>query len=466
MPSNPVSARLILGLLLMLSWGLPAAAVDVVLALDRSLSMNANDPNRHSLKGAELFGELLGQDDRLSLTTFAQDAPSLMPLTPLSDRQALERILGLIRGISMDGTRTDFTAALRLAYRHHSASGGDRDAKRILVLFTDGQLNLGNEEATQTARATIIDELVPQFQEAGIQIYGIAFSPEADLGFLRLLTDTTGGRAFRAERPEDIYLAFLKLFEQADLPLTTAVIDGAVEVDANVRELKLLVQRGVNDAPTTLMDPSQHELVAGDQRPGVDWRSTANFDHITIQQPEAGSWKITADSQDKRAYIESDLDLEATIPLLANVDEAVAIAAKLTYRGGDVEARLSGNTRFTATVLDESGAVQQEVELQPDAGQQPLQDHRGVLRFPAPGSFQIRVSAEGEGFERAKTYSISLLRAQPMPGGADDTETRRSALALLMLGNLVLAALLGIGIGLWWWRRNRRKDCDDFTEDT
>ncbi len=467
-PFTPTLVRPTLCLLLMLHWGLPAAAVDVVLALDRSLSMNTNDPDRDSLKGAELFSEMLNPDDRLALTTFAQDGQSLLPLTPLSDARTLKQLIGLIRQVKMNGTRTDFSAALRLAYRTHSDGLREPPAKRILVLFSDGELNLGSEGATQAARAAIIDELIPQFQAAGIQIHGVAFSPEADLGFLRLLTDATGGQSFRADQPEDIYLAFVKLFEQADHPLTAPVINGVVDVDANVHELKLLVKRGPHDTPIKLTDPSQRELSAGDQRPGVAWHSTPHFDHITIQQPEAGSWKITADNPEKRAYLESDLDLEATVPTQAQVDETVTVAARLTHRGA-VDAQLLSSARFTATVLDDSGAVQQRLDLKPDAAGQADPQWRGALRFPALGTFQIRVAAEGQGFQRGKVYSIRILEAgAAAPTQAPrtvDAENRHSAMLILVSGNLVLVVLLAGGASIWWWRRRRRNKPLDFEPD-
>ncbi|WP_281350238.1 vWA domain-containing protein [Allochromatium palmeri] len=445
------------------------AAVDVALALDRSLSMNSNDPGRDSLKGAELFTELLQSGDRLSLLTFGQDAQILMPLKALNAQSTREQVLELVRRVTMDGTRTDFSAALRGAYKFLASSGRDPDAKRILVLFTDGQLNLGSEAATEQARAEIINQLIPRFQAAGIQIHGVAFSPEGDIDFLRLLTDSTGGQAFRAERPEDIYPAFVKLFEQADQPLTAPVVEGRVEVDANVRELKLLVQRDANGAPTRLTDPSQRELTADDQMEGVTWRRTEHFDHITIQQPEAGSWQISGESLDERAYLESDLDLEAKLPVLATVDEAVTVAARLVYRGQGVDERLASNTAFSATVLDTAGTPKQRLDLKPDmTAPQTTRRHQGQLNFTDPGPYQVRVTAESESFQRTKLLSMSLLPADQPPATDDDVrfdDDQHLALAIVIGGNLILLVVGGSLGGLWWWRRRQktgtRRNIDD-----
>lgn len=471
MPSNPVLIAPIRYLLFILSLApmTVAGSVDMVLAMDHSLSMNQTDPARDSLDGAALFTDLLQPRDRLSLIAFAQDARTLLPLQSLDDRTERQHAIDTIHQIEMNGVRTDFGAALRSAYEHLSASNHAPDATRILVLFSDGQLNLGSEVATQRARDEIIRDLIPRFQRAGIQIYGISFSPEGDVNFLRLLTDSTGGQTLCAERPADIYAAFIKLFEQADQPLTAPVIDGRVEVDANVRELKLLIQRNPGDAPTTLTDPSQRELTAASKNEGVTWGSTEHFDRITIRSPEAGSWRISGDNQDKRAYLESDLDLDARLPVLATAGEPVTVSARLVYHGGAVDEQLASKTGFTAKVVDTTGTAQPPVQLLPDmSAQQATRRHLGQIRFTAPGAYQVVVAAESESFQRTKILSMSALPAEQMPTRGFFDSDRGSALLILISGNLallVLAATLG---GLWWARRRRqtaaRRDTHDNDE--
>ncbi|AFL76299.1 vWA domain-containing protein [Thiocystis violascens] len=483
MTCKPVAVRLNLLALLAILTCMPAEAVDVVLTLDRSLSMKANDPNRDSTKGAELFGELLGAEDRLALTTFAQESERLLALTPLSGTGTRERVSSLIKQVRMDGIRTNFEAALRTAYRLYPDQPPDPANERVLVLFSDGQLNLGNEDANQTSRAAVIKEIIPKFQAAGIRILGVAFSPEADLAFLRRLADATGGQAFRADKPADIYDAFVRLFEQTDQPLTAPVIDGEVKVDANVRELKLLVKRDTGDGPMQLTDPSGRTFGVDEQTPGVDWKSTPYFDRISIQQPEAGSWKVTSDNADKKAYIESDLDLHATLPVLASLDETVTVVAKLLYRGVAVDPSLMKNTRFTATSLDASGVIQQQLELQPGASDPTARNYRGTFAFSTPGLFQVRVSAEGVDFQRQKTYFLTILgteqpesaNAQAGAGSPDnatdadspdsDPSNQRAAFFMLLLGNLGLLALAGVGVGVWWWRRRGRIEPDEVDPD-
>ncbi len=451
---------------------IPASAIDVILTLDRSLSMMGNDPRRDSIKGAELFSELLSADDRLGLTTFAENSELLLPLTALTNRQVREQIAALIGKVSMNGIRTNFDAALRVAYPLFPKPT-DPAHEHVLVLFSDGQLNLGSEEANDIARNAITNELIPNFRAAGIRVLGVAFSQEADLSFLQRLADATNGHAFQADKPADIYDAFVRLFEQTDQPLTAPVINGKVTVDANVRELKLLVKRGAGDAPMQLTDPSGRNLNAGDQLPGVDWNSTPYFDRVTIQQPEAGDWKVTADNADKRVYIESDLDLQIIVPIIASLDETVNLTAKLTYRGVAIDSELMKSTRFSAQVLNPSSVISQQIELQPD---HTALNYRGTLRFNAPGTYAVQITAKGVDFERRKSSDITVVTAEsprrPVastsdippaprnPDGIDTPGTQSSAIMILLSGNLAILVLIGLGI--WWWRhQHARIDLND-----
>jgi hypothetical protein len=534
--------------LALLPWSGSAAAIDVALVLDRSGSMKANDPRRDSVRGVELFAELLDPKDRLAFLTFAERSETLAPMTLLADAKARARLARLAGSVPMTGALTDFAAALRQAYDAQSGPLRDPGAERIVVLFSDGKLDLGSEAANQAARAAIASELLPRFQAADIRVYGVAFSPKADLDFLRGLAEATGGQAFRADKPEDIYGAFVRLFEEADQPLTAPFKDDRVAVDGKVRELKLLVGRDSASAPIRLTDPLSKEIKEQDRLPGVEWKRTPRFDHITIQQPEPGSWKVMGASGEKKAYLASDLDLDARLQPLARVGEAATVAARLTYQGRAVaDPAMLKDVKFTATALDPASAAEQAVELRPDAASSDPAEFKGSLAFSATGGYRVRVSAESPGFQRSKLLSIAVTAAsppgptaaaeppapveaklpsaespapveaklppaeppapveaklppaeppapveaklppaeppapieaklpsaeprEPEPDGAaapplpaaaqpgEEAEVRRSALFKLVLTNLALFGLLGIGGGVWWWRSRRKAD--------
>jgi Mg-chelatase subunit ChlD len=469
---------------------LSASAVDVVLTMDRSLSMKGNDPDRESIKGAELFTELLDSNDQLALTTFAQSSECLLPLTSLATPKTRQQINSSLEALQMSGIRTNFESALHVAYQMYQDQSPPAPLnKRVMVLFSDGQLNLGSEAANQAAQQAIFNEIVPKFQAAGIRILGVAFSPESDLNFLSQIADATGGQAFRAEKPSDIYDAFVRLFEQTDQSLRTPIINNEVTVDEKIDALKLLVKRDTNNGLMELTNPSGHHFNAADKEPGVEWKRTPYFDHVTIKKPEIGTWKVKTDNDNKRAYINSDLDLQIKLPTLARFSDEVIIAAKLTYHGLPINPEVIKKMRFSATVFDNTDTVVQQIDLTPSSVDLLAQDQRGILKAPHPGAFEIRVIANGSDFKRQKTRFITLIdpnhahvvlpppamngysselavtETPPILDPIVEQATKRSALLVLLLTNLVIFSIIGIGVSIWWWRKRQQVKTDDNFDD-
>jgi len=469
-------------LILFLVLGPPnaSAAVEVMLALDRSLSMASNDPDRNSLTGIEVFSALLKPDDRFGVLTFASTAELRVSGKNMRGGRTHKELGDFLRTVKMDGVRTDFGAALRLGYETYARQPKEPGVDRFMVLFTDGQLNLGNKQAPQSARQAIFDEIIPLYRAAGIRIFGIAFSSEADLGFLDQLAEATGGQAFRTERPEDLYAAFVQLFEQVDIPLTTPIVGDEIVVDTNVQGLELLVKRGPSDGQMRLTDPSNRELKAGDQRPGVEWQSFDDFDHVRIQNPEAGAWKLTTSSTDKKAYIESDLDLEADMPLKVRGGEGVTVEARLVNRGPDTDATLLEGVRLEAWIHPASGWEQPPISFDSVSVDGDIHRFTGVLFFTSTGDARVELMARGRGFERTKSYQVKVVASAAAPtvvvanGGGRPAQAdepipapppQRSAAMTLLFANAVILLLLALILGGWWWRRRRLADRDESNLD-
>ncbi|MFD2111425.1 vWA domain-containing protein [Thiorhodococcus fuscus] len=465
-------------LILFLILGAPnaSAAVEVMLALDRSLSMASNDPERNSLKGIEVFSSLLKPDDRFGVLTFANTAELRVSGKNMPGGRIRDDLDAFLRTVKMDGTRTDFGAALRLGYETYARQPAKAGVDRFLVLFTDGQLNLGNKQAPQAARQAIFDEIIPLYRAARIRIFGIAFSSEADLGFLDQLAEATGGQSFRTERSEDLYAAFVQLFEQVDIPLTMPIVGDEIVVDANVQGLELLVKRGPSDGQMRLTDPSNRELKAGDHRPGVEWQSFDDFDHIRIQNPEAGAWKLTTTSTDKTAYIESDLDVDADIPLRVQGGTRVTVTALLTNRAPGSDPALLTGARLEARIYDASTLKQPPVSFESVSMGEDGHRYRGTLLFASTGYARVEVTARGRGFQRTKNYQVQVVASAPASDvvsadvdrlSAHGSESLPSALAQrsaamnLLVVNALVLLVLALVLGVWWWRRRSSGDRDE-----
>jgi len=195
-----------------------AEGIDIVLTLDISTSMKAEDLKPNRLEAAKNVAENFIQkriSDRIGLVLFARKSFTMVP--PTLDYDLLTRLLGEVEmGVVEDGTAIGMgiaTAVNRLK---------ESEAKsKVIILLTDGQNNSGEIDPVTAADLAV---------SYGIKIYtigagtrGTAPYPVQDPIFgnryqnvkvnideemLTKIADMTGGAYFRAtdtEKLKDIY---------------------------------------------------------------------------------------------------------------------------------------------------------------------------------------------------------------------------------------------------------------------
>lgn len=195
-----------------------ASGVDIVVALDMSGSMAAED---FEIRGNQVNRLAMAKDvlakfieqrpsDRIGLVAFATDAYVVTPLTLDHDflRKHIERLeLGII-----DNSRTAIGSGLSTALNRLKDL---KSKSQIVILMTDGQNNSGKvtpETAADAARALKIKVYtigvgtqgqapVPVFY--GTRKMGYRMEPvNIDEDTLRQIAKTTGGAYYRADNAE------------------------------------------------------------------------------------------------------------------------------------------------------------------------------------------------------------------------------------------------------------------------
>ncbi len=184
--------------------------IDIMIALDLSLSMNASDLAPSRLKAAKKVVDAFisrRKSDKIGLVVFGTEAYTHCPLT--LDYSVLRTMLSELRLNLIDGRSTAIGNALGVSLARLRKS----DAKsRVVILLTDGENNAGNvtpHEAARYARTmgvkvfTILmgpkernvmagrDEFGRPIQ---IQQRNAPVNPE----LLQRIADRTGGKAYRA----------------------------------------------------------------------------------------------------------------------------------------------------------------------------------------------------------------------------------------------------------------------------
>ncbi|MFN2383184.1 MAG: VWA domain-containing protein [Gemmatimonadota bacterium] len=209
---------------------LTTSGVDIIIALDASGSMKAEDfQPRNRFEVAKVAAAAFVEErpnDRIGIVTFAGQAVTQAPLT--LDHDALQNTIARIRiGALTDGTAIG--TALATAVNRLRVSEA---RSRVVILLTDGVNNAGEVDpltAAETARAL------------GIRVYTIGVGTMGEAPYLledprfgrryvrvavrideELLEDIsrrTGGRYFRATDPEALHQVYREIDRLERSPL-------------------------------------------------------------------------------------------------------------------------------------------------------------------------------------------------------------------------------------------------------
>ena len=179
--------------------------IDIVLALDVSTSMMADDfvPNRFEAAKAVGAEFVRGREsDRVGLVVFAAQAYTQAPLT-LDYRFLLTMLQEVRMGVIEDGTAIGTALATATARLRDSEA-----ASKVVILLTDGQNNRGQvDPQTAAEAAAALDVKVYAIgvggdgrSRRGGPFGNLGLMPTADVDeeALRGVAQTTGGRYFRA----------------------------------------------------------------------------------------------------------------------------------------------------------------------------------------------------------------------------------------------------------------------------
>jgi Ca-activated chloride channel family protein len=205
------------------SENLSTEGIDIILALDLSSSMLAEDlqPNRVEAAKQVASEFVTGRrSDRIGLVVFAAEAYTQAPLT--LDYDLVANLLGTLEvGLIEDGTAIGMGMATAIKRLRDS-----RAASKVVIVLTDGRNNRGEIDPLTAAQLA---------QTLGIRVYTIGAGTrgeapypvddpilgrryanvrvDIDEGTLRQAAETTGGRYFRATNRESLAEIYAEIDE-------------------------------------------------------------------------------------------------------------------------------------------------------------------------------------------------------------------------------------------------------------
>ncbi|MFQ5488733.1 MAG: VWA domain-containing protein, partial [Gammaproteobacteria bacterium] len=322
-------------MLLLLAPGLATTAhgaptKDIRILIDVSGSMKRNDPDNLRVPALKLITGLLPRDSQAGVWTFGRYVNMLVSHGTVDDAWR-SRAMTAAEQLNSHGLYTNLEATLADATWDWSQPAGE-EGLRTVILLTDGYVDISPDQQENSAsRKRILNEILPRLQRAGVTIHTIALADDADHMLLRQLATASGGRYEKASA-DGLERIFFHLFEEAAEPETLPLVDNTVLVDDSIEELTLLIFHRPAAPPTRLTTPHGIDFGAERLPPNVRWHHEERYDLITIDQPMAGTWRVTADTDpDNRVMVVTDLNVIATrLPENLGLDERYTFLVSLT----------------------------------------------------------------------------------------------------------------------------------------
>ncbi len=425
-----------LGVVLCVASATPAAepgdrGVDAVLLMDSSGSMAKNDPHKLRVPAAKLFMSLLGEDDRIGLISFSDNGYPVLRLTAPGPENN-PRILASADKVSSKGVYTNLYAALQKGAQMLERQGRAGQEK-MLVLMSDGKMDVGNSDDDWQLRQRLQGELLKSLQDKHIKIYTIAFTDASDTELLQSLAQQSGALFKLAKNDTDLHEVFSDIFETAKSPDMLPIDGGEFSVDPSIEEVTIVASKDREDVRIYLQSPQGKKYSSEDASDTLKWFLSDHFDMITLRRPETGTWKLLFTGGKNRAYIVTNMSLHHN-PQQSGIEiGAHTVLESWLEQDGkllDKEALLT-NTRFRMKVQTPDGASA-EFELYDDGqhGDRKMADavYSNTLAFDKAGAYSIDLIAESQTFTRQKTVHFEVA-ATPASGAQEASDETPPAAA-------------------------------------
>ena len=190
---------------------------EIVFVLDNSGSMKQNDPNRITKDVVTGFIKKLDAGSRLGMVIFGKDAKVLEPLTEITGTPADTKFLDSLNHLDYRGQFTNTPAGIERAI-YEFKTNGKKNTDKIIILLTDGIIDTGDVKRNVESERWLKEDLVPECQQLGIKIFGIAFTDNADFRLMQILSSKTNGEYFRVYQAEEIQNVFDNINKQLSRP--------------------------------------------------------------------------------------------------------------------------------------------------------------------------------------------------------------------------------------------------------
>jgi pSer/pThr/pTyr-binding forkhead associated (FHA) protein/Mg-chelatase subunit ChlD len=219
--------------------------LDIMLIMDNSGSMKKSDPDFLARDVVDRALLDLGEDLYVGMIIFDTKARLAVNLTSATNIVSRANIISSLDDVDYKGLFSDTPAAIEMAI-YELKNNGRRDARKIIVLMTDGFVDTGDEREELQRSQWLRDDLAGEGARSGIRIFGVAFSDVVDFSLFQILAVRTGGEYFRIYNVEDIDTVFdrIKQILYEEVAPLTAPSAVTKEIPAQIPGTELPAEEG------------------------------------------------------------------------------------------------------------------------------------------------------------------------------------------------------------------------------
>ncbi len=176
---------------------------DIIFVIDNSGSMQKSDPGLMTKQIVIDFIRKHRDSAFFGMVVFDKEAEQVESLTNLSELDVSSRFFRGLARIDYRGLYTNTPAAVERALYELKVNGRP-EADKVIILLTDGIVDTGDKDRDIERENWLKEDLARESKQAGIRIFGIAFTDKADFRLIQTLASRTDGAYFRAYTVMDI----------------------------------------------------------------------------------------------------------------------------------------------------------------------------------------------------------------------------------------------------------------------
>ena len=408
----------------------PKNRFNVAIVLDASGSMRNTDPNGYRYEAIGQFTGLLAQSGNvLGGVVFHDGVEAELAPTLITNQAGKDAVTDMLESVPSNDGWTNTGAGLSRAVEMLKANG-DPNLPSVVVFLSDGNTDMGEEEATQ-ASLDLKADAIQAAREADIAIYSVCLNANnsADVTEMQQIADATGGvfeEVAKAEDLQDVFNTFYNLiYGTSTIKLVDEVFPDSGYLETTfeipglgVEEVNIIIYG--NTTKKSLVRPdgteSQTTVVEAD-----------TFSMLKLTDVVPGTWTlitegVPGDSIKINMVYNTDLGVDVTVTPGFDVEptENVTITAKL--KGTEAEATASEQyIGYSAKleILDGYGDPLETVDMNV------VGDHFEVQRTFDEGTYYYIVTVTGNHIQKtsekigplvsAPAQAVPVVNQAPVP---------------------------------------------------